>query len=141
MYFLRSEKVHILTETMFSLHNSDVLSLNMLACNKFTYNYTENICKLKDIFRKILFISGMFTKSHINIQKMRAISSIPQLEGKSAKINTVKPVYNDHPRDPKIVAVVDRWSLLGGHLCYKRSNWDLKTVAVVDRWSLFGGGR
>ena len=24
--------------------------------------------------------------------------------------NTVKPVYNDHPWDPKIVVVVDRWS-------------------------------
>ncbi len=57
------------------------------------------------------------------------------------KLYTVKPVYNDHPRDPKIVAAVDRWSLFGGHLCHKRSNWDLKTVAVVDRWSLFGGGR
>jgi hypothetical protein len=56
-------------------------------------------------------------------------------------IGTVKPVYNDHPRDPKIVAVVDRWSLFGGHLCYKWSNWDLKIVAVIDRWSLFGGGR
>ncbi len=56
-------------------------------------------------------------------------------------IYTVKPVYNDHPRDPKIVAVVDRWSLFRGHLCYKTSNWDLKIVAVVDRWSLFGGGR
>jgi hypothetical protein len=55
--------------------------------------------------------------------------------------DTVKPLYNDHPRDPKIVAVVDRWSLFGGHLFYKRSNWDLKTVAVVDRWSIFGGGR
>ncbi len=31
--------------------------------------------------------------------------------------NTVKPVYNDHPWDPKIVAVVDRWSLFSGHLC------------------------
>jgi len=31
--------------------------------------------------------------------------------------NTVKLVYNDHPRDPKIVAVMDRWSLFGGHLC------------------------
>jgi hypothetical protein len=54
---------------------------------------------------------------------------------------TIKPVYNDHPRDPKIVVVVDRWSLFRGHLCYKRSNWDLKIVAVVDRWSLFGSGR
>ena len=50
---------------------------------------------------------------------------------------TVIPVYNDHPRDPKIVAVVYRLPLFGGHLCYKRSNWDLK----IDRWSLFGAGR
>ena len=32
---------------------------------------------------------------------------------KFVNIGTVKPVYNDHPRDPKLVAVVDRWSLLG----------------------------
>ncbi len=32
----------------------------------------------------------------------------------------VMPVYNDNPRDPKFVAVVDRWSLLRGYfmLCY-----------------------
>jgi len=28
--------------------------------------------------------------------------------------NSVKPVYNDHPRDPKFVTVVDRWSLFRG---------------------------
>jgi hypothetical protein len=50
-------------------------------------------------------------------------------------------MYNDHPQDPNIVAVVERWSLFGGHLCYKRSNWDLIIVAVVDNWSLYGGGR
>ena len=54
---------------------------------------------------------------------------------------TVKPVYNDHPQYPKIVAVVDGWSLFGGRLCYKRSYWDLKTVAVVDKWLLFRSGR
>jgi len=27
---------------------------------------------------------------------------------------TVKPVYNDHPRETKFVAVVDRWSLFRG---------------------------
>jgi hypothetical protein len=27
---------------------------------------------------------------------------------------TVKPVYTDHPWDPKLVAVVDRWSLFRG---------------------------
>ena len=29
-------------------------------------------------------------------------------------LSTVKPVYNDHPWDPKMVAVVDRWSLFRG---------------------------
>ena len=38
---------------------------------------------------------------------------------------TVNPVYNEHPRDPKIVAVVDRWSLFRGHLCSKNLIWDL----------------
>ncbi len=55
--------------------------------------------------------------------------------------DTVKPVYNDHRWDPKIVAVVNRWSLFRGHSCYKRSIWDLKIEAVIDRWSLYGGGR
>jgi len=27
---------------------------------------------------------------------------------------TVKPVYNDHPRDPEFVVVVDRWPLIRG---------------------------
>ena len=53
----------------------------------------------------------------------------------------VKPVYNDHPWDPKIVAVVGRWSLFRGHICYKIQNWDLKMVVVEGRWLLFGGGR
>jgi hypothetical protein len=29
-------------------------------------------------------------------------------------IATVKLVYNDHPRDPKLVAAVDRWLLFRG---------------------------
>jgi len=48
-------------------------------------------------------------------------------------------VYNDHPLEPKIVAIVDRWPLFRGYLCCKILIRDLKTVAVVDRWSLFGG--
>jgi len=28
---------------------------------------------------------------------------------------TVKLVYNDHPRDPEFLAVVDRWSLFRGN--------------------------
>ncbi len=48
---------------------------------------------------------------------------------------TVKLVYNDHPWDSKIVAVVDRWSLLRGHLFNKSSIWDLKIVVAIWRWS------
>ncbi len=33
--------------------------------------------------------------------------------------NTVKPVYNGHPCDPKFEAVVDRWPLFRGSLYYK----------------------
>jgi hypothetical protein len=55
--------------------------------------------------------------------------------------STVKLLYNDHPWDPKKVAVVDRWSLFSGHLCSKSLKWDLKIVGVTDRWSLFGGDR
>jgi len=44
------------------------------------------------------------------------------------KSNTVKSEFNDHPRDPKIVAVVDRRSL--------HSELDVKIVVVVDKWSL-----
>ena len=40
------------------------------------------------------------------------------------KCNTVKPVYNDHPRDPKVVTVVDRWSLFRGSFML----WKLKMV-------------
>ena len=54
-------------------------------------------------------------------------------------VNTVKPVYNDHPRDPKIVAVVDRWSLFRAHLCNKISKWDPKKVVFEGRLSQFEG--
>ncbi len=52
----------------------------------------------------------------------------------------VKPVYYGHPWDPKIVTVVDRWSLSKGHFCNISFKWGLKMVVVIDRWSLFGGG-
>ncbi len=53
-----------------------------------------------------------------------------------SETNTVKPVYNDHPRDSKFVAL-----LTGGHssevgLCYKDLNWDSEIVVAVGRWSL-----
>jgi len=41
-----------------------------------------------------------------------------------------------HPLDPKIVTIIDRWSLLRGHLCSKRPIWYLKMVVVLDWWPL-----
>jgi len=38
--------------------------------------------------------------------------------------------------DPKILGVIDMWSLFRGHLCSKILIWDLKIVIVVYRWSL-----
>ncbi len=55
--------------------------------------------------------------------------------------STVKPVYNDHPWNKKILAIVDRWSLFRGHFYNKVWNLDFKMVVIMDRWSLFGGGR
>ncbi len=43
-------------------------------------------------------------------------------------------VYNDHPWDPKIVAVVDKWSLFRGHLHNKFGTGTSKL------WSLLTGG-
>ncbi len=37
-------------------------------------------------------------------------------------------MYNDHPWDLKIVAVVERWSLFSGHLCSKVLLWDIKML-------------
>ncbi len=56
----------------------------------------------------------------------------------------VKPVFNDHPWDSKIVAIVDRWSLFKGHFKNKYSNWDFKMLVAgrcrqmvaIQRWLL-----
>jgi len=53
---------------------------------------------------------------------------------------TVKPVYNDHPQDPKCVAVADRWSLFRGSFMSQKLTLRPKKVVVVDKWSLFRGG-
>ena len=37
----------------------------------------------------------------------------------NCNLESVKPVYKDHPWDPKVVVVVDRWSFPGDNLCNK----------------------
>jgi hypothetical protein len=57
--------------------------------------------------------------------------------------STVKPVYNGHPWDLKIVAVVHRWPLLRVFSIKVTIEFDLAglRLAVIDRWPLFRGGR
>jgi len=56
-------------------------------------------------------------------------------------MTTVKPVYNDHPRYPKFVAVVDKWSLFRVSFTLLKLKFDPKIiVVVVDNWLLFRGG-
>jgi hypothetical protein len=56
--------------------------------------------------------------------------------------STAKPVYNDHPRDPKFVAVVDMWSLFRGSFMLQKLNMGLqkgsrcRQLVVIRRWSL-----
>jgi hypothetical protein len=63
------------------------------------------------------------------------------IEKNNFEIKTVKPVYNGHPWDLKIEAVVDRWPLFRGSLYYKNWNWASEMVAFVGRCPLFRGGR
>jgi hypothetical protein len=57
--------------------------------------------------------------------------------------NTVKPVYNGHPRDPKKAAVVQRWPVFGGFSIKIGIRISLAglSLAVAYRWPLFRGGR
>ncbi len=66
--------------------------------------------------------------------KIQIKSQIGKLSCLTKKIYTVKPEYNDHPWEPKIVAVVYRWSLFrGSYNCGKR---DVKITVVMERRSL-----
>jgi len=56
-------------------------------------------------------------------------------------INTIKPVYNEHPRDHKMWPLSTGGRCSEATSCYTDRNWDPKTVVVVGKWSLFGGGR
>jgi hypothetical protein len=55
------------------------------------------------------------------------------------KVNRVlceKPVYNGLYMNPKIVTIVDRWSLFRGLLTNVIFKWGLNVVVVTDMWSL-----
>ncbi len=64
---------------------------------------------------------------HSRISKNRYSKTVTLLVSLSLTIlRTIKPVYNDHHRDPKIVVIADRWPLLGAHLCNKKLQMEPK---------------
>jgi hypothetical protein len=47
--------------------------------------------------------------------------------------STVKPVYNDHHRDPKFETVIDKWSLFrGSFIKIERQNFGRCRKVVVN---------
>ncbi len=66
---------------------------NMLICFWNTY-FSIFPCFIKYLYTVIFQSAWLLEQSSTGILK-----------------STVKPLYNDHPRDPKFVTVVDRWSL------------------------------
>jgi len=52
-------------------------------------------------------------------------------------LNSLLHFYvQSNSRDPKIVAVVDKWSLFRGHSYSKSPIWNFKMLPVIDKWSL-----
>ena len=54
---------------------------------------------------------------------------------------TVKSVCNDHPRDPKIVAIVERYLLFNGSFMLLKkmrpqNSGHCRQVVAIQRWSL-----
>ena len=72
---------------------------------------------------RVSYFKSIMTNFLFNFFPLLSQSNRVAMNG---NVNTVKPVNNDHPRDPEIVAVVDRWSVFRGHLCNKNLKWDHK---------------
>jgi len=77
---------------------------------------------------------------YMRIHYMQAYFWSPYLSHKTRSTCTDKPVYNDHPRDPKIVAIVDRWSILRGRFMLCTLKYEPKNSGrcwkAIRRWSL-----
>ena len=75
----------------------------------------------------------------IVIMLNEALNNYLCLIGKKCKYLAGKSTVKT--REPKIVAVVFRWSLFKCLLCNTNSKWDQKMVVVIGMWSLFSGER
>jgi hypothetical protein len=62
---------------------------------------------------KLLMLSFKFANTLLSLPKA-LIASKSKINHTAFLRNIGKRVFKDHPRDPKLVAVVDRWSLSRG---------------------------
>ncbi len=65
---------------------------------------THNRFSFKNLHRRLSAFRQPYTYSYCMLFYL----------AKTSTQNAVKSEHNDHPRDPKFVPVVDRWSLFGG---------------------------
>ncbi len=102
-----------------------------------------NFIFIRHLFQMTTFSGpqgGLYTQTCANSEQQPPVN-IDQHYPQDTQMNTVKPVYNNRPWDPKIVAIVDKWPLFRDGLYYKIWNWAFKIMAFVGRWPLFRGGR
>jgi hypothetical protein len=74
-------------------------------------------CKHRS-FRKLQFL---YCTNCIDRSNLWCVTLFAMFSRSYYKLYSVKPVYNDHPWDLKIVPVVDIWLLIRGCLCNKSS--------------------
>jgi len=89
--------------------------------------------------QQFVLFSNIFYRTRLNLLKYyNLFCYITVISKCNWNIYSRQPslVYNDHPCDHKMVAVVVNWSLFRGHLYGKSSIWDHEMMAILDKWSL-----
>ncbi len=76
---------------------------NLLVVSNIYFNQNYTFDKCNNIDKKTLATN--VTRNPITLNAIKSITLLTNIKP------TAKLVYSDHPQDPKIVAVVDRWSL------------------------------
>ena len=75
----------------------------------------------------------------ITLRTFQSSTHIYMMSKKNQKVNTVKPVNKDHPRETKHVVFAERWSLFRGQFLLELTIWGFGNMVLFERWSLFGG--
>ncbi len=78
------------------------------------WKVSENECMLNSFFCNAIIKMCLKIAGFVNFIRMDPCKSVPLYSFP----RTVKLAYNDHPQDPKFMAVVDRWPLFRGCLIF-----------------------